>query len=278
MDFTIITPSLNQLPYLKRCAASVKDQKHVDLEHIVVDGLSTDGTVPWLQQNSRTSTIIKKDRGMYEAINRGLKRAQGRILAYLNCDEQYLPGTLEWVKKSFESQDDLDVLFGDILLIRPDGSLIAYRKAYKPRWRYILSSHLYVSSCAMFFKRRIIEDQVFMNPNFISAGDADFVVRLLRSGYRSRHVRKYMSAFTMTGTNLGRNAISEAEMETLRSQYPGFLPSVKGALNLARWTEKLLSGAYFQYSPLKYAVYVGEDTEKRKEFCVPKASFRWKNE
>jgi glycosyltransferase involved in cell wall biosynthesis len=276
--FSIVTPSLNMLPYLKNCVKSVEDQEHVECEHIVVDGISTDGTVQWLQQNSKTKNIIEKDRSMYDAINKGLKIAQGRILAYLNCDEQYLNGTLEWVKNYFDRHEDVEVLFGDILLIRPSGSLVAYRKAYKPRWRYILSSHLYLPTCAMFFKRRIVEDRVLMNPDYACLGDVDFVVRVLRAGYCVKHVKRYMSAFTMTGTNLSLDKRAETEKTFLLSQFPGLPSAMTGVLNLARWGEKFFCGSYFQSSPLIYAVYTDKDKEKREEFCVKKASFRWRYE
>jgi len=278
MDFSIITPSLNQLQYLKRCSASIMDQNNVDLEHIVIDGVSKDGTVEWLEEMRDIQYICEPDKGMYDALNKGFRRSRGQILGHLNCDEQYLNGTLEWVKNYFDRHEDVEVLFGDILLIRPSGSLIAYRKAYKPRWRYILSSHLYLPSCAMFFKRRIVEDRVLMNPDYACLGDVDFVVRVLRAGYSVKHVKRYMSAFTMTGTNLSLDKRAEAEKTFLLSQFPGLPSAMTGVLNLARWGEKFFSGSYFQSYPLIYAVYTDKDKEKREEFCVKKASFRWRYE
>ena len=93
MRFSIITPSFRSSHWLKMCIPSVADQG-VELEHLVQDSESDDGTRDWLPQDRRVTAVFEKDKGMYDAVNRGLRRATGDIFAYLNCDEQYLPGAL----------------------------------------------------------------------------------------------------------------------------------------------------------------------------------------
>src|SRR5205809_81991 len=88
---SVITPSFNMLEFLKRCHRSVADQG-VHLEHIVMDGGSSDGTAEWLAGSDVSLWQSASDAGMYDAVNKGLQLASGDILAYLNCDEQYLPG------------------------------------------------------------------------------------------------------------------------------------------------------------------------------------------
>src|SRR5690348_16281526 len=97
MTFSIITPSFRNSDWLKLCIASVADQG-VTAEHIVQDAGSDDGTQEWLLKDARVRAFAEKDGGMYDAVNRGLRRATGEILAYLNCDEQYLPGALSTVE------------------------------------------------------------------------------------------------------------------------------------------------------------------------------------
>jgi glycosyltransferase involved in cell wall biosynthesis len=87
VQFSIITPSFRNSRWLKLCIASVADQQDVELEHIVQDSCSDDGTGDWLPQDRGVKAFIEKDGGMYDAVNRGYRRAQGDILAYLNCDE-----------------------------------------------------------------------------------------------------------------------------------------------------------------------------------------------
>src|SRR6266480_7414531 len=91
MRFSIITPSYRSAQWLRLCVASIADQQGVELEHIVQDSCSDDGTQDWLPKDPRVKAFIEKDRGMYDAVNRGFQRSSGELLAYLNCDEQYLP-------------------------------------------------------------------------------------------------------------------------------------------------------------------------------------------
>src|SRR6516225_10353465 len=121
MKFSIVTPSFKNSEWLKLCIASVADQQGVELEHIVQDSCSDDGTGDWLPHDSRVKAFIEKDGGMYDAVNRGYRRATGDILAYLNCDEQYLPGALATVGKFFESNPEVDVVFGDCVIVDAKG-------------------------------------------------------------------------------------------------------------------------------------------------------------
>ena len=282
IDISIVTPSFNMLPYLKRACASVADQadKGIHIEHLVMDNVSGDGTVEWLRDNPHPHLrgLSEKDNGMYDAINKGLKLAKGNILAYLNCDEQYLPGTLAYVKDYFEMNPAVDMIFGDLLLIRPEGSLIAFRKGYHPRWYYILASHLYVLSTTMFFRKKILEKGFFFDTRYRAAGDMDFVVRVLRGGYRAKHIKRYFAAFTMTGKNLSTDKGAIRERKELLSSAPFQVRKSRWLLNAARLMEKFLNGAYFQKKPLEYSVYVEEDKDqsnRRKAFRVKNASFRW---
>jgi glycosyltransferase involved in cell wall biosynthesis len=276
IDFSIITPSLNMLTHLKKCSPSIQDQQNVRLEHIVIDGASTDGTAEWLQENRHIESVSETDGGMYDAINKGFGMAGGELLAYLNCDEQYLPGTLGWVKDYFESHSDVDMIFSNAYLIRPDGSLVAFRKSSKPRWYFILASHLYVLTCTMFFRRRIIDDGFLMDSEFKIWGDVEFVVRLLRNGYSVRHVDRYLSVYTMTGKNLSKDAGAFLEKRRLMEQSPHWIRKLSWLLNAARLTEKFLSGAYYQKKPFEYSVYT--DERERKYFRVDNASFKWRYE
>src|SRR5271169_5435610 len=116
MRFSVVTPSFRQSQWLKLCVASVADQG-VEVEHIVQDSCSDDGTLDWLLTDPRVKAYAEKDAGMYDAVNRGLRRASGQILSYLNCDEQYLPGTLQEVENYFDHHPDVEMLFGDALVV-----------------------------------------------------------------------------------------------------------------------------------------------------------------
>ena len=127
VKFSIITPSFRNSDWLKLCIASVADQQGVELEHIVQDSCSDDGTQDWLPRDPRVKAFIEKDGGMYDAVNRGYRRATGDILAYLNCDEQYLPGALKAVHDFFEAHPQIEVALAGSIVTDGDGKYICHR-------------------------------------------------------------------------------------------------------------------------------------------------------
>ncbi len=273
--FSIVTPSFNSRDYLLRCAASVADQAGPAREHIVADGGSTDGTVDWLKTAPGLRWFSEPDHGMYDAINKGLRLARGRCLAYLNCDEQYLPGALAAAADFFERRPDVDLLFGDALMIAPGGELLAYRKACPARWPFIAADHLYNLSCAMFFRRRVLERGIYFDPDYRMAGDGDFVVRALRAGARAGVLRRYLAAFTLTGDNLGGGDHARREGERFRRAAPAWINGLRPLLVLARRAERWLAGGCRQPFPLTYAVYIGSPETGRRTFTAQRAGFQW---
>jgi len=278
MDISIVTPSFNMLAYLKRCCASVADQRTSEFEHIVVDGASTDGTAEWLRSQPHIRNIIERDRGMYDALNKGLRIARGDVLAYLNCDEQYLPGTLAFVTRYFEQHPSVDILFGDTLLVRPDGTLLAVQKTYKPLWPLILSSHLYLYSASMFLRRKLVDEGEYFDPGFRGGGDHEFVPRVLRKGYRAATVRRPLSTFTMTGANHSMTASADLDRdwERIKPMIPWWVRRFALPLRMVRLGLKALSGAYTPVGPVQYAIYGSDDQPQRQLFWSPRASARWR--
>jgi glycosyltransferase involved in cell wall biosynthesis len=245
----------------------------------VVDGGSTDGTVAWLQRQPVLSWISEKDQGMYDALNKGWQRARGRVLAHLNGDEQYLPGALRSVMRGLEEHPEADIVFGDMLVVRADGSLAAYRKSYPLRWPYVLASHLYVPTCATFWRRRVADQGFRFDPSARARGDADFAVRVLRSGARAVHLPQYLAAFALTGRNLGDSPAAAEERARARREAPPCVRYGRPVLNAARWIEKLAHGAYFQRMPLTYHICRSSEAPAeppvRQPFVATRATFRW---
>ncbi len=154
MRFSIITPSYRSGRWLKLCIPSVADQEGVDFEHIVQDSCSDDETREWLPGDPRVTAVIEKDSGMYDAVNRGFRRATGEILSYLNCDEQYLSGALAKVARYFDGRPEVDALLADCIVIDPKGDYICERRAgsaafpYPGRYDFKLSHGGVVSEAA----------------------------------------------------------------------------------------------------------------------------------
>lgn len=276
IDFSIITPSLNMFSYLKLCHASIADQKGITCEHIVMDANSNDGTGEWLKSKPDITSIIQKDDGMYDAVNKGWLQANGQIVSYLNCDEQYLPGTLAFVLDFFQKHPKIDIVFGNALLVKPDGTLLSYRKGYQPRWMYIATSHLYVLTCTMFMRRRIIDDGFLFDTNYKIVGDSDFVVRLLRAGYKTAHLNRFLSTFTMTGSNLSYDRSALSERVSLANSLPWWLKVFRYPINAMRLLEKITSGAYLQKRPVTYEIFTTESLDERKCFNTSEIPYGWK--
>jgi glycosyltransferase involved in cell wall biosynthesis len=277
IDVSVITPSLNMLSYLERCVASVADQEGVRAEHLVMDGGSADGTAEWLAARPWLVSEVRRDKGMYEAINRGFRRASGRILAHLNCDEQYLPGTLAAVVRYFDTHPAVDVLFGDALFVRPDGSLLAYRKTVRPVWPALSLPPLYVPTAATFFRRKLVDNGVLYDDSYKDIADMARVVRLMRDGYRFAHVRQYFAAFTISGNNRSLTVPTiNAELRRFLDDVPWWVKRFRHQWRLVAWAQKLFCGCYFQTAPLEYAIYAPGHLERRTIFVAQKPSFRFR--
>jgi glycosyltransferase involved in cell wall biosynthesis len=276
VDVSVVTPSFNMLDYLQRCCSSVADQENVRHEHIIMDGGSTDQTTEWLRSHPSLVSESQHDNGMYDALTKGFRIARGEIISHLNCDEQYLPKTLHFVTTYFQEHPDVDVLFGDALIVRPDGSLIAYRKCYRPIEPVILTSPLPVFTAAMFLRRRVVERGHFYDSSYKDIGDVEFILRLLRAGFRMKHVRRYMSTFTVTGYNrsIGTTTIPE-EVRRLHQRSPWWVRRFQPAWRCVGYGMKLTTGAYLENKQIDYSIYASSDAISRTRFLVGNASFRW---
>jgi glycosyltransferase involved in cell wall biosynthesis len=254
MKCSIITPSFNNSAWLKLCIASVADQG-VEAEHLVQDGGSTDGTLDWLPGDPRVRAVVEKDGGMYDAINRGLRRASGDILAWLNCDEQYLPGALKAVAGCFAAHADVDMVFGDIVMVGAEGQYLCHRKVQPPLLGHTWTCHLSTLSCGMFFRRKLVAPGGFwLDTSYRAGGDGEWMVRLLRAGVRMAALRQFTSIFTMTGANLGQQPLSLAEWRRLRDTAPLWRRMLAPGYVVHHRLRRLLDGSYRQ-PPFQFSLY-----------------------
>lgn len=276
LPFSIITPSFRSSGWLKLCIASVADQG-VKLEHIVQDSLSDDGTMDWLPSDKRVQAFLEKDQGMYDAVNRGLKRSSGRILAYLNCDEQYLPGTLQAVEKYFDDHPEVDVVFGDSLVVDANGAFMCYRKIQIPHRYHTMVAHLQTFTCSMFFRRKIIDEMgLFFDSSWRDLGDADWVLRLIKARVRLGVLRRFASAFTDTGANMNMSANAEREKKEMALSAPLWAQKLRLALVWQHRLRRLLGDIYRQ-APFDYAIYTQASPDKRVPHHVAHPAFVWKS-
>jgi glycosyltransferase involved in cell wall biosynthesis len=276
MRFSIITPSFRSSAFLKLCIASVADQG-VELEHIVQDAGSDDGTLDWLTADRRVRAFVEKDSGMYDAVNRGLRRSSGEILAYLNCDEQYLPGALSAVSTWFDLHPGVDVLFGDCVVVDGTGNFVCYRKVQLPTRHHIRVAHLPTFTCSMFFRRKIIaEGGFFFDPAWRVSGDAEWVLRLLAAGVSMGLCRRFIAAFADTGSNLDLSPDARREKKALFDSAPWWARRFNFALVCGHRLRRALGGIYFQ-KPFDYALYAPGSPDRRVAHHVAAPTFLWRS-
>jgi glycosyltransferase involved in cell wall biosynthesis len=260
--FSIITPSYRSSAWLKLCIASVADQG-VDLEHLVQDAGSDDGTLDWLPQDLRVKTFVEKDQGMYDAVNRGLRRASGDILAYLNCDEQYLPGALAVIAGYFDRHPRLDMLFGDVVMVDAQGRYLYHRKMQTPLKYHTWTCHLSTLSCATFFRRRVVTDYGFaFDPRLRDVGDGEWMVRLLRHGVSMAALGRFTSVFTRTGANMSVGPNARRENRELFQSAPTWARTLKPLFIAHHRLRRLLGGMYSQ-KPFSYDIFTQANSERR---------------
>ena len=271
---SVVTPSYRNSNWLKLCIASVADQGG-EVEHIVQDAGSDDGTLDWLLADQRVQAFVEKDQGMYDAVNRGLRRASGEILAYLNCDEQYLPGALNGVHDFFQANPRVDVVFGDFVVVDARGDYLFHRKVQVPLKYHTWVAHLPAFTCAMFFRRTIIDEyKLFFDARLRAVGDGEWVLRLLKRRVSMAVLRRFTSTFTLTGNNLSAQPNARRETQELFRSAPIWARKLKWLLILHHRLRRLAGGIYFQ-RPFSYAIYAANSGQQRRKFLVVRPTFRW---
>jgi glycosyltransferase involved in cell wall biosynthesis len=274
VKFSIVTPSFRNSDWLKLCIASVADQEGVELEHIVQDACSDDGTQDWLQRDKRVRAFIEKDAGMYDAINRGYRRATGDILAYLNCDEQYLPGKLKAVHDYFESHPGIDVVLAGTIVVDNDGQYVCHRPALIPHPRHIWWAFM-VLTASLFIRRSVIEQRgIFFDTRWRASGDLFWVLELMKHKVPMAVFHQFTSAFADTGKNLGAAPTGEMENKATLAMVPRWVRLLHPFWILHHRLRRLAAG-HFSLKPDSYCIYTHNSPAKRVRFDVPKPTTIW---
>lgn len=198
---SVITPSLNQARYIEKTICSVLDQHYPDLEYIVVDGGSTDGTVEILKKyEGRLAWTSEKDSGQSEGINKGMRMATGDIIAFLNSDDIYEPGTLTAVAARFMADSSTMWLTGRCRIIdeedREIRSIITvYKNLLLAHYRYqLLLIANPISQPATFWKKEVVDEIGLFDPAESLVMDYDYWLRIGQR-YRPAIVDKDLAAF-----------------------------------------------------------------------------------
>lgn len=188
MLITIITPTLNRAAMLPEAISSVLQQDYMEIEHIVIDGGSNDGTLQLLAKYSHLKVLHQPPHGPYAALNRGLAAARGDIVGFLNSDDILEPGILSGIAAAFAKNPHLGTVSGTSKIVR-NGRVIAcfsdprlYKLNY---WNALIGAAL---PNARFYRRHVLNALSGFNTKFAYVADRDLLVRLLLGAWPNLEV------------------------------------------------------------------------------------------
>jgi glycosyltransferase involved in cell wall biosynthesis len=187
MLVSVVTPCLNPGGRLQRCLDSVRAQTHTEVEHIVVDGGSTDDTVGVLEK-SGVRYVSEPDSGQTDAITKGMSLARGELLTWLNADDMLVPSAAERAVAAGS-----DWIYGDCRVVRGQRSSVWRPPRRYGNWQVEAGEMIPQPGC--FFSRGALDRVGGLDASFDLTMDIDLWIRLVDAGYVSRYVPEVLAVF-----------------------------------------------------------------------------------
>ena len=203
---SIITPSYNQAPYVEQTIESVLSQGYPNLEYFIIDGGSTDGSAEIIRRYEKHLTywVSEHDNGQTHAINKGLRRVTGDILAYLNSDDYYFPGALQAVAEQFRSQPQCDLVHGRCRIVDQSGTNIGEQfgdiETYceiLDLWGVWWQRRQFVQP-EVFWTRRVTEKIGPLRDDLHYVMDFNYWMRILKAGGKVTRLDREIASFRRT--------------------------------------------------------------------------------
>jgi glycosyltransferase len=182
MKFSLITASFNNQSTIKQTIESILSQSYKQIEYIIIDGNSTDGTKEIIASfSSRISKFVsEKDSGIYDALNKGIAMATGDIIGFLHADDTYAsPEILENVAAAFAQSPDIWAVYGDLQIVsQNDTSKVIRKWKSQPFQKSLLAKGWMPAHPTLFFRRAVYEKYGPFNTSYRIAADYDFILRV----------------------------------------------------------------------------------------------------
>jgi len=213
---TVVTVTYNLLlggreQTMKQCIESVNNQTYKEIEHLIIDGASTDGTIDFLhiyEEQGWVKVFSDPDDGVYYAMNKGLEKANGKYIAYLNSDDFYHEkDAVEDAVRVLE-ETDAEYVFGNMICLYDDGTKMKVPAD-------ILQIPFGMNYChqACFVKTKILRELNGFNTSYKIASDADLKIRLFKEGYRYKWIDMPLVTYRMGGLSFQQQELGCAEYD-----------------------------------------------------------------
>lgn len=179
---SIVTPSYNQAPFLEATIRSVLEQDYPNIEYIIIDGGSTDGSLEIIKKYAGRLAFwsSEKDRGQTDALNKGFARASGDIMAWINSDDTYTPGAIHEAVESMQAHPEMGLVYGDANFIDDQGEVIGRFPAAQTDYRRLRQGYVHIPQQAAFFRGDLWRQVGPLDPSFFFAMDYDLWVRIAK--------------------------------------------------------------------------------------------------
>lgn len=179
---SIVTPSFNQAPFLEETILSVLNQDYPNIEYLIVDGGSTDGSLEIIRRYADKLAwwVSEKDQGQTDAINKGFARARGSILAWINSDDTYLPHAVSEAVAFLREHPQVGMVYGDANFIDESGRVVGKFPARQTDYRRLRQGYVHIPQQAAFFRAELWRKVAPLDPSFFFAMDYDLWVRLAK--------------------------------------------------------------------------------------------------
>ncbi len=235
LTLSVITVVYNNVKDIERTMLSVLNQTWPNIEYIVVDGLSTDGTAKIV--NSYKIKIAKliseKDEGIYDAMNKGLAAATGDYVIFMNSGDEFYD--TETVEKVFNSSKSADIYYGETEMIDADGKSLGRRRHKAPQeftWRSFKYG-MNISHQAIYIRRSLTEPY---DRRYQLSADIDWIIRAAKKAKKIVNVNQYVAKYQVGGMSKTKHRQSLMERFDIMRRYYGLLPTLLNhaviALNL----------------------------------------------
>ena len=194
---SIVTPSFNQAPFLEKTILSVLDQNYPNLEYIIIDGGSKDGSIDIIRKYEKKLSywVSEQDAGQSEALNKGFAKATGEIFAYLNSDDLYLPGTLNKVAYFFSKKLKADIVYGHAQIINEQDEIIDVIVSLPYKLKEQLNGVFSIPQQSSFWKCSVFNAVGGFNVENNTCMDGEFFANAGARDYNFYRIDKVLSKF-----------------------------------------------------------------------------------